>query len=168
MARVLILGYGNPLRADDGLGWHAAKRLAPTLAGSDVEIITRHQLTPDLAEPVSRAERVIFIDAQAGGPPGELAIREVAPLTNAPVLLSHSLDPAALLALARQLYGTSPQAFVLSVASQSFGYSQELSPEVQSSLPELLRRARCLAAVDGNPIQRRPETEPSAVYRTGK
>ena len=35
-AGVLVVGYGNPLRGDDGAGWHAATRLAadPRLAGA--------------------------------------------------------------------------------------------------------------------------------------
>ena len=34
MGRVLIIGYGNPLRGDDGFGWHAAERLRETAPGS--------------------------------------------------------------------------------------------------------------------------------------
>jgi hydrogenase maturation protease len=26
--KTLIIGYGNPLRSDDGLGWHASRLLA--------------------------------------------------------------------------------------------------------------------------------------------
>ena len=71
MSRVLIVAYGNPLRCDDGLAWSAAEMLAPGLPG-DVEIITRHQLTPELAFPVSQAASVLFIDAAHSGAPGEL------------------------------------------------------------------------------------------------
>ena len=70
MARVLILGCGNPLRGDDGVGWHAAERLLKRSAELDATIKSCHQLTPELAEPVSKAERVIFIDARIGQTPG--------------------------------------------------------------------------------------------------
>jgi hydrogenase maturation protease len=146
MARVLVIGYGNPLRGDDGLGWHAAGCLATSLAGLDVEIITCHQLTPELAEPVSRAERVIFIDAETRGPAGELAVRQLAPALAKHTRLSHTLDPATLLGSAGEIYAASPQGFVLSVAGESFAYGEDLSPKVQSALPELLRVAYDLIA----------------------
>ena len=62
MARALIIGYGNPLRGDDGLGWRAAEQLAEIIPQSEAEVIACHQLTPELAEPISRARLVIFID----------------------------------------------------------------------------------------------------------
>src|SRR5579862_3803538 len=70
--RILIVGYGNPLRRDDALGWHASRLLAEALVGKDVEVITCHQLTPELAEPLSRCQRAVFIDADAEGKPGEI------------------------------------------------------------------------------------------------
>src|SRR5919198_4121190 len=79
--RVLVVGYGSSLRGDDGLGWHAAALLAadPRLAGA--EVLARHQLTPELAEDVSRAALVVLVDARAdgGGAPGEVAVRRGGP-----------------------------------------------------------------------------------------
>ena len=49
MRRVLIIGYGNPLRADDGVGWQAARRLAELRQDEFVETLALHQLTPELA-----------------------------------------------------------------------------------------------------------------------
>ncbi|MFI5043071.1 MAG: hydrogenase maturation protease, partial [Acidimicrobiales bacterium] len=72
---VLVIGYGNTLRSDDGVGWHAAALLAedPRLAG--VEVLAVHQLTPELALDMSRATLVILIDAGADDPPGAIAVR---------------------------------------------------------------------------------------------
>jgi hypothetical protein len=50
--RVLIIGYGNPLRTDDGLGWRAAYRLAASLKDAPVEALAVHQLTPELGEAI--------------------------------------------------------------------------------------------------------------------
>jgi hydrogenase maturation protease len=155
MARVLVIGYGNPLRGDDGLGWHAAECLATSLAGPDVEIITCHQLTPELAEPVSRAERVIFIDAETRGPAGQLTVRRLTSVLAKHTRLSHTLDPATLLGSAREIYSTSPQGFVLSVAGESFAYGEELSPKVQSAIPELLRVAYDIIAGSCKKLGRR-------------
>ena len=49
-ARILIVAYGNPLRCDDRLAWCAAEELSTADLPADVEIITSHQLTPELAQ----------------------------------------------------------------------------------------------------------------------
>ena len=67
----LIVAYGNPLRGDDGVGWQAAILLSRELK-DQVQVLTRHQLTPELAETLSEASRVIFIDAAAQGPAGQI------------------------------------------------------------------------------------------------
>jgi hypothetical protein len=66
--RSLVVGYGNPLRSDDGIGWVIAGRLAtdPRFAGTDV--LQRHQLTPELALDISRAGLVVLVDARSGPP----------------------------------------------------------------------------------------------------
>src|SRR5579871_5175875 len=73
--RLLIVGYGNPIRSDDAVGYLAAERLRQVLTEADIAILSVHQLTPELAEPVSRAARVIFIDAAATGEPGAIEPR---------------------------------------------------------------------------------------------
>jgi hydrogenase maturation protease len=49
MARVLIIGYGNPFRSDDGLGWQIANELSRTNRSAETEVLPCHQLTPELA-----------------------------------------------------------------------------------------------------------------------
>ena len=67
------------MRSDDGFGWHASRLLAQALAGQDAEVITCHQLTPELAEPLSQCSRAVFIDADAEGEPGDIHCRAVRP-----------------------------------------------------------------------------------------
>jgi len=145
MARVLILGYGNPLRGDDGVGWHAAERLLERSVELQAKVTSCHQLTLELAELVSRAERVIFIDARIGQTPGSVEISEVAAGAPECPTFSHRLDPATLVALAQRLYGRAPEAWILTVTGESFEHTDQLSASVQSSLPELIRQVETLA-----------------------
>ena len=46
MSHVLLIGYGNPLRRDDGFGSELAQRLQQEFSDANVEIIAAHQLTP--------------------------------------------------------------------------------------------------------------------------
>lgn len=139
----IVIGYGNPLRADDGVGCEVAQRLAADCA-DDVEVMSTLQLTPELAEPISRARLVVFVDARVGGEPGRIDCRVVSPLANGSGAFSHDVDPSALLALAGMVYGASPPASVVSIAGADFGYGCGLSPKVQSVLPAAVRRVRTL------------------------
>jgi len=141
MAQVLIVGYGNQLRGDDGLGWQAAHLLAKALREVDVDIITCHQLTPELAEPVSRAALAIFIDAALPGPAGRLVCRPVTPELVLPGAFSHYLTPAMLLACARVFCASCPEAFLLSVSGDFFGFGERLSAPVQAALPRVVADA---------------------------
>jgi hydrogenase maturation protease len=146
MAPALIVGYGNPLRGDDGFGWHAAQRLAAVFREGVVHTIACHQLTPELAEPVSRAALAIFIDAAQQGPPGLLVCRRISPEPALPGALSHYLTPPMLLACAEAFYKSCPRAFLLSVSGAFFGYGEQLSSIVQAALPEAVEKVQVLVA----------------------
>jgi hydrogenase maturation protease len=137
MPHTLIIGYGNPLRGDDGFGWHAALRLREIVHDADIEILAVHQLTPELMDPISRARRVIFIDAAVGEDAGKLT---VAPLetTGGPAgVFTHFATPAALLEGARSLYGARPEALLITVVGLDFEIGADLSEPVQLALESL-------------------------------
>lgn len=136
MARILILGYGNPLRSDDGLGWRAAEDLAEKFSSEEVEIRTCHQLLPELVDLISQADTTFFIDAAHDGEPGEVRCEPVVP-ESASLRFSHQLSPGAILAWSRELYGRCPRAFAVSVCGQRFDLGETLSPVVKASLPRL-------------------------------
>ena len=143
MARILILGYGNPLRGDDGLGWRAAEALSNDFA-EGMEIRTCHQLLPEVAEPVSRADTIFFIDAARDGEPGELRCTPLNP-EKAAARFTHQLSPAGILSLSDELYGRVPKAFLLSICGESFELGEKLSPVVVATLPRLTGLVRELA-----------------------
>jgi hydrogenase maturation protease len=148
----LVIGYGNPLRADDGLGWVVAQRLKTDLAGDrslgDVVVLAEHQLTPELAEPISRARVVIFVDAREGDRPGRVDCRAFAPAGDGSLAFSHDVDPPSLVQMARLLYGACPTAVIISVDGEDFGYGTNLSPVVLAAVPEVIQRVRDVL-VDG-------------------
>ena len=142
MLRVLIIGYGNPLRGDDGFGWHAAQQLSSRLNSPDVRLIACHQLTPELAEDLSRADRVVFIDAARDLPPGEMRCEAVLPSTAEhavrPISYSHHLSPSTLLDVSRELYGSWPKALLISVGGEEFSDRECLSATVSKALDEVI------------------------------
>jgi hydrogenase maturation protease len=137
-AGVLVVGYGNSLRSDDGVGWHAAGRLAadPRLAGA--RVLARHQLVPELAVDVATASLVVLVDAATGGDPGSILVRLVRPCRPAPGAFTHHLDPESLAGLAESLYGTAPQVVLVGVGPGSLAPGDHLSEVVAQVLPDLV------------------------------
>jgi hydrogenase maturation protease len=134
-AGALIVGYGNPLRSDDGIGWHAARQLAtdPRLEGA--QVLAHHQLTPELAADISQASLVVLVDAAAEGDPGSVSVRQIEPRPATPATWSHHLDPETLAGLADALYGAVPPIVLVSVAAESFAEGDGLSSALQQTLP---------------------------------
>ncbi|SRR6266496_1038853 len=134
MARTLIIGVGNPLRCDDGVAWQVISDLSRQGVPQDVEVITQHQLTPELAFPASQSETVLFLDAAVDGQGGELRCQAVTP-QRASGVFSHEFSPGTILSLAQELYGKRPQGFVISLGGECFDHGETLSPCVQKNLP---------------------------------
>ena len=146
MAHTLIIGYGNPLRGDDGFGWHAALRLLEITHDTGIEILPVHQLTPELMDPISRARRVIFIDAAVGEDPGKLTVATLETTGGPAGVFTHFATPAALLEGARSLYGAKPEALLITVVGLDFELGEELSEPVQLALESAGTKIRELLA----------------------
>ena len=134
----LVVGYGNALRTDDGLGWHAAELLVddPRLDGTTV--FARQQLTPELALDFSRATFVVLVDASHGHPPGTFTIQPLEQAEGTGTTWSHHLDPTGLVSLAHELYGRAPDVYVVSVGAASLEIGDHLSPLLEAVLPRVV------------------------------
>jgi hydrogenase maturation protease len=131
---MLLIGYGNPGRGDDGLGPAFSEGMAARgLPGLDVD--TDYQLVAEHALAVSSHDLVVFADAEIGGERA-FSFRQVSP--GAPqVLGSHSLVPETVLALCETLYGASPRAFVLGISGHDYGDVKEgLSEQAARNLAD--------------------------------
>ncbi|MGO8687776.1 MAG: hydrogenase maturation protease [Candidatus Dormibacteria bacterium] len=140
--RVLVVACGNPLRGDDGVGPAVAELIAAELEASGARALISDQLLPELAEDVSQARWVVFIDAAADRPAGSVTLEPVAARAAPPAgspgrgldPFSHGMAPADLLSLARDLYSATPDAVVVSVGAASFAAGEGLSPVVRTAL----------------------------------
>ena len=141
---VLVIGYGNGLRSDDGVGPAVAARLAgdsrlagdPRLAGADVRVV--HQLTPELALDASRVSLLVLVDASADAPAGEVVVTRLDPEGEpgeAGGAMTHHLDPAGLVGLERELWGVAPPVVVVSVGIASLEAGERLTPTVEAAVP---------------------------------
>jgi hydrogenase maturation protease len=135
----LVIGYGNELRRDDGVGPRVARAVA-AWGVPDVLALALHQLTPELAEAVAGAEVVFFVDAAAGDDTA-VRVRPVWPDVRRPAL-GHTSSPAELLALAVALYGGRPRAWLVTVPAPDLGFGEGLSPAAARGMDDALRHIR--------------------------
>ena len=133
---VLVIGYGNELRADDGAGPAVANLLAddPRCAGARVETV--RQLTPDLALDVAAASLVVLVDASTGQRPGKVVVGPLGDDATSGTF-SHHLGPAALAGLAATLYDAAPRVVVVSVGVATLEFGAPCSPAVASAIPRM-------------------------------
>jgi len=138
MPKALVVGYGNPLRGDDGVGWVVAEKLREILPDKQVLIRTCVQLTPELALDLSEVEVAVFIDAKCAEPVGSVECVSVSP---SPVsqTFSHHFTPSTLLAYTQQFFGKAPQTFLVSVNGKDFGFQTQLSQPVQNAVPAVIK-----------------------------
>jgi hydrogenase maturation protease len=135
---LLVIGYGNTLRCDDGVGPRVAEGIE-ALGLKGVLTLSCHQITPEIAYPISMAGSVLFVDA-AVDEPGRLQLRRIEACSSSQVL-EHAPSPKTLLALARDAFGRAPQAWMLTVPAEVLGYGEELSPMAQRGVKKAIKAA---------------------------
>jgi hydrogenase maturation protease len=144
---ILIIGYGNLSRRDDGVAYHIVERLGARLGRGAEQtalvsvpsfeteaelaeglcVILTHQLAPELAESLAECDLVVFVDAHVEGAGwAPVHWQEVTPAYQSS-LVGHHLKPASVVALTESLYGHSPRAYVLSVLGTDFDFGEGLS-----------------------------------------
>jgi len=137
---VLCIAFGNPLRGDDGVGWHVAAALRADQRTAGMTIHPCHQLTPELAEDIACSGLVVLVDARDdGSPPGSVSVIEIAADLVADergrAADSHSFGPVALVTLAAELFGRAPPVALVTVAVAAVDVGEHLSPPVELAVP---------------------------------
>ncbi len=124
----VVIGFGNPLRGDDGLGAEVAQRVGALRP--DVQVLTPHQLLPELASTIADATRVVFVDAATGGAPGSVECAPVRP-GGGKGSEGHILSPANLMTLTSRVFGATPPAWLVRIHATAFELGAPLSAEAR-------------------------------------
>lgn len=144
--RVLLIGYGNPARGDDGLGPALARRIEKQSI-SGVTVDADYQLTVEDSHAVAQHDLVVFADSAVNGP----APFYFAPLQPASAISfsSHSVQPAVVLAMAASLFDHAVEGYILGIRGYAFDrFRQTLSTKAS----ENLKQAACFL----EPLLRKP------------
>ena len=135
--RVLVIGYGNPGRLDDGLGPALAEALEQlNIPGVTVE--SDYHLTVEDAAAAAEHEYVVFADASVGGCE-PFFFKVVQPVAQAS-FSSHTVEPEAVVAMARDLFRADTKAYALGIRGYAFNeFGEALSEKALENLTAALR-----------------------------
>jgi hydrogenase maturation protease len=150
LLKILIVGLGNPILGDDGVGWRVAERLQarlpaslPTAAGIQVEIVTLSLGGLSLMEHLIGYTHVIIIDALNSGqkPPGAVTVCTLDELPNRAVghlSSAHDTSLQNALQVGRSLDAKLPEKIYIVGIESPFVYdfSEHLSPPATAALPQ--------------------------------
>jgi hydrogenase maturation protease len=134
--RILVIGFGNPGRRDDGLGPALAARIAERLPPG-VTAESAYQLEIEDAALAAEHDDVVFVDAaRSGRTPFDM--QPVEPLTHHH-FTTHSLAPSSVLGIARDVLGAQVRGHLLAVRGEEFDvFEESLSPSGERNLEAAL------------------------------
>jgi hydrogenase maturation protease len=136
---VLVYGYGNPGRQDDGLGVALVEQLAAWAASEHLPGLTfdsNYQLNVEDALAIAGHDLVIFADATGEGADA-FSFRRLAP--HATIAFStHAMAPESVLALCAELYGKQPPTWLLTIRGFAWEPNAAVTTAAQANLAAAL------------------------------
>lgn len=142
MANILVLGIGNLLLGDEGVGVHAAQALIREALPEGVRVLDIGTAILDALLDLETADFVIVVDAvKADCAPGSVYRIPFDEMIHPDCIASmHGFDLSRVLALTQRQ--TAPEVLVIGVEPATMEWGLELSPDVQSALPIVLDQVR--------------------------
>lgn len=135
--RILIFGYGNPGRQDDGLGVAIAERIegwARQVSQTNIEVDSNYQLNIEDASNISEHDIVYFIDASKEDI-DSFIIEEVSPSVKVE-FTTHSASPGFILDLCHKIYRKYPQVYLLHIKGYEWEFMEEMTEKAKNNLEQ--------------------------------
>jgi hydrogenase maturation protease len=131
----LILGIGNLLLCDEGVGVHVVRALAQRDLPPDVAVVEAGTAFLDVLPDIEKADRILLIDAmEGGGAPGSVYRVPFDQCRHPEMLASlHGFDLSRVLYMAGS--DRAPEVTVFGVEPARIEWGTELSPVIQRVLP---------------------------------
>lgn len=138
---IAIVGLGNELMTDDGLGVHAIRLLQKENLRGDVQVVEVGTAALHFQYLFERSDIVIALDAIcAGGPAGQMYCFDG---EDAEIACTHSLHDLGAVGVCRLIpQNQRPRLIILGAEPHSVDYGTELSPALQTVLPQLVHAAK--------------------------
>lgn len=139
---IMVIGVGNSIQMDDGVGIHFLNALGKEIIPDEVELFDGGTLGIDLMYYIEGREKLIFIDSvKADQKPGTLFRFEPNDLTydDAPKTSIHQIGLIESLQMISMI-GKAPEKIVIfGVQPKTIDWGEELTSEVKASIPKLIK-----------------------------
>ena len=134
---ILIYGFGNPGRQDDGLGPALIDKLEAE-NNSKVDTDSNYQLNIEDAYEISRYKTVIFVDASLSCKEA-FSFYEIEPASEI-TFTTHEMSPQSVMALCEDLYPNKVTAYILEIKGVEWEFQEGLSSEAKVNLEKAISR----------------------------
>ena len=133
--KFLVIGIGNPLRSDDGVGPYIVNKIKEkNLPGVKVRIA--HQLNIEFLEEAGKYDAILLVDASFLGE--GLIFKKVQANEHEQGSSSHHLTPTFFWTLAKKLYHRDLNLYLCAIRGRNFDMGEHLSAEVKLLVPKAL------------------------------
>ena len=139
--RVVVLGVGNLLLSDEGVGVHVENKLMEMDLPPEVDVVEGGTDGFRLMNVVTGAARLIVVDAvKGGGPPGSIYRFGIKDAPTYPDEYKTSVHQIGILEVVHlsELVGEAPETTIIGVEPKSLDMGMELSPEVKAKLSRII------------------------------
>lgn len=133
--QILVYGYGNPGREDDGLGIELVKKLEDWSKQSGLHGIkcdSNYQLNIEDAEIISGKDVVIFADASTEEI-DDFILTEVTGESEA-TFTTHAASPGYIVKLCTELFGKCPRVYLLHIKGYQWEFREQISEKAEHNL----------------------------------
>lgn len=128
---ILVYGYGNPGRQDDGIG----PALAEMIENSGLQGVvcdSNYQLNIEDAYNVSKSSAVVFLDASSDGNE-PFSFQRIDPSAEIR-FTTHAMSPQSVLALADELYRFHAPAYLMAIRGYSWDFGEPMTREAETNM----------------------------------
>ena len=140
--KIVIIGYGNQLRSDDGVGIWVAQALQ-SMELEQVKSLAVHQLTPELADILANVDLAIFIDACLTTHSTQVELELITPNSDH-IITTHTGNPPALLTFTQAVYGCSPRSWWVKIPAVNVDFGHKFSAVAQAGCAIALEKISTL------------------------
>ena len=140
--RILVLGVGNLLLSDEGVGVHVAQRMMTMAMPPEVQVVEGGTDGFGLVNVITEADRMILIDAvRGGGQPGSIYRFEIEDCPPYPDIFKTSVHQISILEVINlsSLIGSTPRTTIIGIEPACMEMGMELSPAVAAKVPRVIQ-----------------------------
>jgi len=140
--RILVLGVGNLLLSDEGVGVHVAQRMMTMDMPPEVQVVEGGTDGFGLVNVITEADRMILVDAvRGGGQPGSIYRFEIEDCPPYPDIFKTSVHQISILEVINlsSLIGTTPRTTIIGIEPACMEMGMELSPAVAAKVPRVIQ-----------------------------